>query len=140
MIKRAILPKHLLKQLVEHANNNRPKETVALIAGQEQEGKIYCSKVFTTRNIDESTVSFTADPHSLLEIYQEIDQQDLELVAIFHTHPAPAKPSEVDKHYMKTNPVVWLISNTNYPEKPQAYILNESNEIVEISLEITTRL
>ena len=55
----------------------------------------------------------------------------MEIIGIFHSHPnSEAYPSNTDKKFMLSNPVVWMIySNTNNNFK--AFTLNsEIKEIV----------
>ena len=40
----------------------------------------------------------------------------IHVTRIFHSHPAPAKPSTIDIKYMKINPIPWLILSTTNNE------------------------
>ena len=132
-----VIPKKLFDKLVSHAKEARPFESVSIIAGK-VDGKIATAEfVFTPENIEKSTVSFTVDPIILLDIYTEVENKGKVIIGIFHTHPAPPKPSSTDINYMEVNPYVWLISSTANPEKPKGYILanNEALKEVEIRIE-----
>ncbi|HUT82563.1 MAG TPA: M67 family metallopeptidase, partial [Candidatus Bathyarchaeia archaeon] len=132
-----ILPNVILSKLVTHANNSKPYESVALIAGKIQGSIAFAEKAYTPRNIEQSTVSFSVEPLELLEIYTDIENEKLELVAIFHTHPAPPTPSGTDLYYMEVNTCIWLISNTAEPEKPHGFLLLEDGSLKKIKIEIT---
>ena len=135
-IDKIILPKSLLTKLVKHAKKSSPNESVAMISGKIKGTVAYAEKVYTPENIDKSTTTFTVDPLTLLKIYTEIEEEGKELVAIYHTHPAPPKPSGTDKSYMEVNPCVWLISTTKKPEEPKGYQLEENDTIKEVEVTI----
>ena len=58
------------------------------------------------------------------------------MVAIHHTHPAPAEPSGTDLYYMHTNRCLWLISTTSKPAEPKGYYLTKDEELKQIMIEI----
>jgi proteasome lid subunit RPN8/RPN11 len=65
--------------------------------------------VFLTENSAQSPVMFRIAPADLLRGYEQAEGAGLEVVGIFHSHPAPPWPSRVDLEYMRVNPVIWLI-------------------------------
>jgi len=135
-----VIPKELFEKMVKHAKNTAPNESVSIIAGTIKERQALAEEVFTPKNIDKSTVSFTVDPLVLLEIYTKIDESDLEVVGIYHTHPAPPYPSETDKKFMEVNPSVWLISSTSEPTKPKGYLLRENGELKNVEVIFTDKI
>ena len=96
-------------------------------------------EIFLTRNSSEnSEVTFGIAPEELLQGYKLADEKNLELVAIFHSHPnSNALPSNTDKKFMKLNgDIPWIIfSGINIDFK--AYVLDE--EIEEIPIKIMER-
>ena len=136
-VKRIDISKALLTKLVEHAKTSSPYESVSIISGIIKGSIAKAEKVYTPENIDKSTTTFTVEPITLLEIYTEIEEENRQVVGIYHTHPAPATPSATDRLYMEVNPCVWLISSTNSPEKPKGYLLVEDKTIKEVEIKIT---
>ena len=135
-----VIPEELFEKMVIHAKNIAPYESVSIIAGTIKERQALAEKVFTPENIDKSTVSFTVDPLVLLDIYTKIDESDLEVVGIYHTHPALPYPSGTDKKFMEVNPSVWLISSTSEPNKPKGYLLREKGELKNIEVIFTDKI
>ena len=131
------LPKSLLKLIIEHAKKSAPYESVSILAGTVKEKKATVKEIFTPENIDHSTVTFSVDPLYLLDIYTDIDNKNLEVVGIFHTHPAPPYPSGTDKQFMSVNKCVWLISTTKTPDEPKGYLLLENGIIKNIEIIVT---
>ncbi len=134
-----VIPEKLFEKMVKHAKNTAPYESVSIIAGTIKDKQALAEKVFTPENIDKSTVSFTVDPLILLEIYTKIDESDMEVVGIFHTHPAPPFPSGTDKRFMEVNPSVWLISSTSEPTKPKGYLLRENGKLKNVEIIFTDK-
>ena len=91
------------------------------------------SEVFLTKNIEESPVNFTISNEQLIEGYKIAEDKNLEMVGIFHSHPnSEAYPSNTDKKFMFSNPVVWVIYsgiNKNF----KAYTLE--SDITEMSIQ-----
>ena len=136
-VKRIEISKTQLTRLVEHAKATSPYESVSIISGVIKDDTAIAEKIYTPENIDKSTTTFTVEPLTLLEIYTEIEEENRQVVGIYHTHPAPATPSATDRLYMEVNPCVWLISSTKSPEKPKGYLLKEDKTIEEVEIKIT---
>ncbi len=128
-MQKIILSESDKKILTGHAENEKPNESCAILFGKNN----LVSEVFLTKNIDESSVNFTISNDQLIEGYKIAEEKKVEVIGIFHSHPnSDAFPSNTDKKFMQSNPVVWIIySGTNKDFK--AYILE--SEIREISIE-----
>jgi proteasome lid subunit RPN8/RPN11 len=70
----------MLKHVEEHA----PLEACGLLAGKEDR----VEKVLPVRNQAQSPVRFVMDPYEQLRAFEWIDAQGLQLLGIFHSHPA----------------------------------------------------
>jgi len=82
------------KEIVEHGLRELPNEACGLIAGTDGSAV----KVFTMRNVDESSTSYRLDPTEQLRVTKEIEETGSELWAIYHTHThTEAYPSETDR-------------------------------------------
>ncbi|MFZ0513975.1 MAG: M67 family metallopeptidase [Candidatus Nitrosopolaris sp.] len=113
-----------LESLTSLAKNSLPLEACALLLGKintDNLDEIIVNDVIPVKNSDSSPVSFSIDPDDLIKGYQLSESRNLQVVGIFHSHPAEPFPSSIDKRYMKINPVVWLIYSTVTNES-RAYI------------------
>jgi [CysO sulfur-carrier protein]-S-L-cysteine hydrolase len=113
-----------LEFLTSLAKKSLPLESCALLIGEINTNnldEIIVSDVIAVKNSDSSPVSFSIDPDDLIEGYQLSESRNLQVVGIFHSHPAEPFPSSIDKRYMKINPVVWLIYST-VTNEARAYI------------------
>lgn len=117
------------KILTQHAENEKPNESCAILFGKNDT----VSEVFLTKNIEESPVNFTISNEQLIEGYKIAEEKKIDVIGIFHSHPnSEAYPSNTDKKFMESNPVAWVIySGTN--KDFRAYFLE--SEIKEITIE-----
>ncbi len=129
-MQKIILSQSDKKILTEHAENEEPNESCAILFGKNS----LVSEVFLTKNIEESPVNFTISNDQLIEGYKIAEEKRVEVIGVFHSHPnSDAYPSNTDKKFMQSNPVAWIIYsgiNKNF----KAYFLE--SDIVEIPIEI----
>ncbi|NWJ28581.1 M67 family metallopeptidase [Marine Group I thaumarchaeote] len=128
-MQKIILSQSDKKILIEHAENEKPNESCAILFGKDN----LVSEVFLTKNIEESSVNFTISNEQLIEGYNIAEGKKVEVIAIFHSHPnSDAYPSNTYKKFMHSNPVVWIIySGINKDFK--AYFLE--SDIIQIPIE-----
>ena len=128
-MQKIILSESNKKILTEHADKENPNESCAILFGKND----LILEVFLTKNIDESSVNFTISNKQLIEGYKIAEEKKLEVIGIFHSHPnSDAYPSNTDKKFMYSNPVVWIIYscvNKNF----KAYFLE--SDIIEILIQ-----
>ena len=127
-MQKIILSQSDKKILAEHAENEKPNESCAILFGKDN----LVSEVFLAENIEESPVNFTISNEQLIEGYKIAEEKHVEVVGIFHSHPdSEAYPSNTDKKFMQSNPVAWIIySGVNKDFK--AYLLD--SDIIEIPI------
>ena len=98
--------------------------------------KIIKDVVFLKNTVN-SEVRFAVDPGELYRTYLKAEEQAMDVVGIFHSHPAPPYPSDIDEFYMKVNPVPWLIAGIfNDRGELRAYQWNKGN-IKKVKLRIS---
>ncbi|WP_428327220.1 Mov34/MPN/PAD-1 family protein [Nitrosopumilus sp.] len=117
------------KILTQHAENEKPNESCAILFGKDE----IVSEIFLTKNIEESPVTFTISNEQLIEGYKIAEEKKVDVIGIFHSHPnSEAYPSNTDKKFMQSNPVVWIIYSGTTKDF-RAYLLE--SEIKEIPIE-----
>ncbi len=116
------------KILSEYSENQKPNESCAILFGKNDK----VLDLFLTENIEKSPVNFTISNKQLIEGYKIAEEKEIEVIGIFHSHPdSDAYPSNTDKKFMQTNPVVWIIYsgiNKNF----RAFLLE--SDIIEIPI------
>jgi proteasome lid subunit RPN8/RPN11 len=87
------IPKSIYHAIVEHARREAPLECCGILGGRD--GTV--RKAFELRNEEQSPVRYSMSPQEQLRVFDEIDRESLDMVAIYHshTHTIPF-PSETD--------------------------------------------
>ena len=120
--------------LSNHAEDEKPNESCAILFGKIEESNRIVKEIFLTKNIEESPVNFTISNEQLIEGYNIAEQKKMDVIGIFHSHPQSiAYPSETDKKFMQSNPVTWIIYS-GISKEFKAFELDR--ELIEISIEI----
>ena len=133
-MQKIIITESQKKILSDHACNEKPNESCAILFGIVDEQKTIVKEIFLTKNIDESPVRFTISNDELLKVYKTAEDKKMQVVAIFHSHPnSEAYPSETDKKFMQSNPVVWMIYS-GVTRDFKAYFLE--SEIIQVAIEV----
>ena len=127
-----LLTEGQIEELVTIAKDVLPEESCALLLG----GNNAVVEILPMRNIDESPVSFSMESTELVEAYNLAESKGLQVIAIFHSHPAQPSPSSSDIKFMEINPVVWLIYSTT-DWRLKAYVYDDY--VKEVTIKITAR-
>lgn len=91
------LPLSLRSAIFQQAQVEAPLEACGLIAGLETAGAAQAMQVFPIPNALRSPVRFRMEPRAQLAAFQQIEEQGLLLLAIYHSHPTgPPHPSPSD--------------------------------------------
>jgi proteasome lid subunit RPN8/RPN11 len=86
-----------LQQMQLDVARRAPEEACGLLSGQIEGETCRVSEVIPATNELHSPVRYRIDPHEQIAAFNRIDAQGLELVGIYHSHPAgPAGPSPTD--------------------------------------------
>jgi len=131
MTQRLVLSSRHVSELKKLAVDSLPLESCALLAGRISSDDFVVSEVIVTKNADRSKATFSIEPNELLDAYNKAESLGLDIVAIFHSHPAPASPSSTDARYMEINPIPWLIISTTSNEM-KAFIFDGTIHELEI--------
>ena len=121
-VKNIVLTKDQTDILKQHSEKNSPNEACAILFGKTEDDNVIIKEVFLTKNIEDSPVNFTISPEELIFAYSKAERENLDVSAIFHSHPGSvAYPSTTDKKFMEINPVPWVIFS-NIHDEFKAYI------------------
>ena len=124
-----------MSRVIEHARQGYPLESCGLLAGKN--GKI--TKVYSLENTEKSSSSYLMAPEEQLKVFREVEEEGLELSAIYHSHPhSPAFPSQRDVDYAFYPDSLILIISLMDPKVPQAGVFQiENGKIEQKELKIT---
>lgn len=103
------------KEIVEHGLREFPNEACGLLAGKD--GRPV--KIFAMRNADASPASYRLDPKEQLKVFDEIDEEGLDLLGIYHSHThSEAYPSETDRRQAFYPDAYYLLLSLQERENP----------------------
>ncbi len=87
------IPKPIYIAMIEHARKESPLECCGILSGKD--GTV--QKAFELRNEEQSPIRYSMSPKEQLKVFEEMDREALEMMAIYHshTHTLPF-PSETD--------------------------------------------
>jgi [CysO sulfur-carrier protein]-S-L-cysteine hydrolase len=121
---------HTLEQL---AVNTLPNESCAILLGKRSNTKPIVQYILPMNNSSHSSIEFTIDADDLYNAYDKARLMNLDIIAIFHSHPSPPIPSARDRIFMLINPVIWIIYSTSL-HTFKAFISNNDDQIQEINI------
>ncbi len=73
-----------LQKMITYVDSQAPLEACGLLAGKDSQVEV----VIEVKNQAQSPVRFVMDPIEQLHAFEWIDFQGMDLIAIFHSHPA----------------------------------------------------
>jgi len=124
-----------LRLLRDESRKIHPIEACALLFGRMIDGEAVVTRVVMMPNVLESSTRFEADPQMVFNAFEQADQEELQFIGLFHSHPAPASPSEVDLRYMRLwGEAVWLILSSSDGNIAAFQLTN--NDLHEVALKI----
>lgn len=126
----------LYRQMLDQCQKEAPAEACGLLGGEDaSQGR----RIFPLPNLDACAESYRMDTKEILAVMRQLDDDGLELNAIYHSHPAtPARPSQVDIEQAHM-PVLYLILSLCADDPVlRGYWIEEGN-VTEIPVEIVER-
>lgn len=129
------LPTAFVDQIIEQARADHPNETCGLIGGRDGEA----THIYPTTNAERSPVLYRIEPAEQFRVFREIDDLDLELVGIYHSHTrSPAYPSATDVAQAYYPDAVYLIVSLADADAPVLRGFNiVDGKVIEVDLELT---
>lgn len=106
-----------IDELIAHARADLPNECCGVIAG-DADGAV--AAVFRAGNAAASPLRYELEPRDLLRIFNAIDDRDLRLTAIYHSHTrSAAYPSQTDINLALYPDALYVIISLADPERPE---------------------
>lgn len=102
------IARELYDRIVAHARAEAPNECCGIVASN---GDGSAQRVYPATNKFASPLRFEIDEHDLIRIWRALDEDDLELGAIYHSHTRTApEPSQTDINGAAQWPgALWII-------------------------------
>jgi len=134
-----VISPDLVQEMVAHCLAGRPNEACGLLAGKD--GVV--AKVLRMTNAAASPVRYALDPKEQFDAYSLLENEDLELGGIFHSHTrTEAYPSPTDIRMATEDVPYVIVSLARDPAEVRAFrIVKESwtdpeGEVVEVTVRV----
>jgi len=125
-----------LDSLREAAMKSFPVEACALLFGKTIGDEAFVTKVVVAPNVLKSAVRFEIDPQTVFNAFEKADEEGLQFIGLFHSHPAPAAPSGIDRRFMRLwGDAVWLILSSTNGDLEAFQMINDETRQVSIKVE-----
>jgi proteasome lid subunit RPN8/RPN11 len=132
MTQQLIMDREHWQQMLQHVDRHIPLEACGLLAGRNDQ----VEKVIEVRNQAQSPVRFVMDPYEQLKAFDWIEASGLDLLGIFHSHPAGPETASVTDIAEAAYDVVHLIwSRTGDRWQARGFWI-EDGEVSEVILRI----
>ena len=110
------IPGHISQRMIDQARAGAPLEVCGILGGK---GNIV-SAIHPMTNIDASHNHFMMDPHEQFSVVKALRSQELEMLAVYHSHPAtPARLSDEDLRLALTPGISYVIVSLADPSAPE---------------------
>lgn len=136
------IPADLYEGMVEHCHRGVPNEACGFLGGRD--GVV--ERLYRLTNAAASPVFYRPDDREMIAAIDDIDQQGLELLGIFHSHVATRPyPSPTDVSQARYPDAVYVIVGLGDRDNPETrgYLIRKSDwgaddgEIEEIELVVS---
>jgi [CysO sulfur-carrier protein]-S-L-cysteine hydrolase len=132
MKRQLIISKKHRQEMLAYVEQNAPLESCGLLAGNNDQ----VEKVIFVRNQAQSPARFVMDPYEQLRAFDWIESNGLDLLGIFHSHPAGPETASATDIAEAAYEVVYLIWSQNQERWKVRGFWIESGSATEVPLQI----
>ena len=113
--------------MIEHARREWPLECCGILSGREKT----VQKAFELQNAEESSVRYSTPPQEQLKVFEEMEKECMEMIAVYHSHPHTiAFPSETDVRLAFYPDVTSIIISLKEEESPMVKAFQIAKEAI----------
>ena len=122
------MPMPIYERVIGQAREGFPFEVCGILGGK---GNIV-SVIYPMTNTDASLEHFMMDPREQFSVVKALRLQELEMLAVYHSHPAtPARLSDEDIRLALTPDISYVIVSLADPSAPEIRSFKISGERVD---------
>ena len=124
------IPKEQFAQIVAHGLEGKPLEICGFLAGRSTPDGKQVVATYPIESDDKSPLTYSMNPLQQMRAEKEIRAQGLEIIGIYHTHPAtvpyPSKTDVARAHWGDSDDLLfpqysYLIVSLRDPENPEPH-------------------
>jgi proteasome lid subunit RPN8/RPN11 len=99
-----------IRLLDDELTIHAPNEACGVLIGMKEQSSIIVEIVLPIKNSRPSDRSFELDSKEHYEAWNRADEEGMEIVGVYHTHPhSKASPSAWDRQSMENYQTLWVI-------------------------------
>jgi [CysO sulfur-carrier protein]-S-L-cysteine hydrolase len=133
MISELVIPKPIYRQMRRHVDRRTPMEACGLLAGKD--GMVSISHGI--RNDARSPVHYRMNPKGQLRAFNRFEDLGLDMLAIYHSHPAgPPGPSPTDIREAMYAVVYIIWSHRDDDWNANGFWIGENRQVSVVGLQI----
>ncbi len=134
-----LIARALLDELIQHALADPANEVCGVLSVRPGE-PAQAVRSYRATNVHRSPLKFEIDSLELLDLWQTIEAEGLELGAVYHSHTRSAPyPSQTDINFAANWPgVEWIIVGLGAGEPEVRSYLIAGSRVTEVALEVVT--
>jgi [CysO sulfur-carrier protein]-S-L-cysteine hydrolase len=122
----------ILDQIIRQARAEAPNEACGYLAGSGESAKF----AIPMRNTDASPEHYSFDPREQFAAVKRARAEGLDLVAVYHSHPAtPARMSQEDIRLANDTSVLYLIYSM-VEDRLKGFRVDRQKTVVDVPVEI----
>jgi len=110
-----VIPRSIIDEVISHLKEEYPFEGCGVLIGK---GRTVSESVRLT-NKDKSEVSYQADPLEQYGLLKRLDEEHLELLCIYHSHPAGESvpsPKDISLAYFNCYYMIVCLAHSDTPQ------------------------
>lgn len=140
-----VIPRDVYDAMVAHCLEGMPNEACGFIGGKADGTQRAATRLYPMTNAAASPVFYRPDDREMLAALKDMDERDLDVASIFHSHVATrAYPSPTDIREAHYPDAVFVIVSFEDRDNPQAkgYLIHKQDwrdatgEVEEVQLAI----
>lgn len=127
---RLVVPDLLLEELFSHARAEAPLECCGLLAGHIRDGVGIATIPYAITNAARSATEYETDARDMLSAFRAMRESGIELLAIYHSHPASEPvPScrDIDRNTYGESVIHLIVSLAGAEPEARAWWLSETS-------------
>ena len=132
MITRLKIKAALWDEMQRHVAEQAPLEACGLLAGRDNSAK----RLFRVHNAARSRVKFRMDPQEQYNAFMQIEEDGLELVGVYHSHPAgpeTVSPTDIAESAYNVVHLIWSCMEGTW--NARGFWIN-GNSVSEVNLDV----
>ena len=108
VMNKLIIPGKIFEEMLDHCRKGYPNESCGILAGKGNQ----ISKIYKITNSKNSPDLYVMDSKEQFAVMKDIREQNLSMIAIFHSHPdAAAYPSQTDVRLAFYDDAIYVIAS-----------------------------